>query len=159
MNATTTIRNTLTLLALTVLMIVAMAGCEGRPTIFPNPDPQLRKTSTQLAADAAKRHPYPADAPRVKQTQVRAQVAYSLNRLEVLNFSGSDWDGVEVWVNRKYVCYLPTMQAGKLKEVHFPMLYDDTGRYFPFDNRKERVESVELYRDGTVNEIVCGIAD
>src|SRR5688572_25257157 len=100
MNATTTIRNTLTMLALAMLMLAAMAGCEGRPTIFPNPDPTLRKSSTELAADAAKRQ-YPADAPRVKQTNARAQVAYTLNRLEVLNFSGADWDGVEVWVNRK----------------------------------------------------------
>src|SRR5688500_4225302 len=159
MNATTTIRSTLTMLVLAVLLLATMAGCEGRPTVFPNPDPQLRKTSTQLAADAARRHPYPAEAPRVKQNQARAQVAYSLNRLEVLNFSGADWDGVEVWVNRKYVCYVPRMQNGKLKEVHFPMLFDESGKYFPFDNTKVRIESVELYRAGTVNEIVCGIAD
>jgi hypothetical protein len=139
--------------------LAGMAGCEGRPTLFPNPDPNLRHTSTELAADSARRFPYKADAPHAKEAKARAQVGYSLNRLEVVNFTGQDWDDVEVWVNRKYVCHVPKMETGKLKEVHFPMLFDEKGTYFPFDNLKTRVETVELYRNGTLYEIVCHNAD
>ena len=140
---------------LTAALLVAfgaalIVGCQGRPTLFPNPDPSLRKTSTQLAADAARRFPYKADAPHAVETSARAQVAYSLNRLEVVNFSEEDWSDVEVWVNRRYVCHVPRMESRKLKEVHFPMLYDDTGAYFPFDNKEMRIETVELFRDGTM---------
>lgn len=131
-----------------------LTGCQGRPTLFPNPDPSLRKTSTQLAADAARRFPYKADAPHAVESSARAQVAYSLNRLEVLNFSDEDWSDVEVWVNRKYVCHVPKMESRKLKEVHFPMLYDETGAYFPFDNKQTRVETVEIFRDGTMYALI-----
>ena len=127
-----------------------LVGCQGRPTLFPNPDPSLRKTSTQFAADAARRFPYKADAPHAVENSARAQVAYSLNRLEVVNFSEEDWSDVEVWVNRRYVCHVPKMESRKLKEVHFPMLYDDTGAYFPFDNKRMLVETVEIFRDGTM---------
>ena len=136
-----------------------IAGCQGRPTLFPNPDPTLRKTSTQLAADSARRFPYKAEAPHAVEESARAQVAYSLNRLEVVNFSDEDWSDVEVWVNRKYVCHVPRMESRKLKEVHFPMLYDETGTYFPFDNKETRVETVELFRDGTMYDVTVKPAD
>ena len=136
-----------------------LAGCQGRPTLFPNPDPTLRKTSTQLAADSARRFPYKAEAPHAVETSARAQVAYSLNRLEVVNFSDEDWSDVEVWVNRKYVCHVPRMESRKLKEVHFPMLYDEAGAYFPFDNKQTRVETVEIFRDGTMYAVTVKPAD
>ena len=136
-----------------------LAGCQGRPTLFPNPDPTLRKTSTQLAADSARRFPYKAEAPHAVESGARAQVAYSLNRLEVVNFSDEDWSDVEVWVNRKYVCHVPRMESRKLKEVHFPMLYDETGAYFPFDNKQTRVETVEIFRDGTMYAVTVKPAD
>lgn len=146
-------------LALATLGLAALVGCEGTPTLFPNPDPNLRHTSTELAADAAKRFPYKAEAPRAREDKARAQVKYSMNRLEIVQFTGQDWDDVEVWVNRTYVCYVPKMQDRKLKEVHFPMLFNEKGNKFPFDNSKVRVERVEVLRDGTIYEVTSQVAE
>jgi hypothetical protein len=162
MLTTTTTKTTIARRLTTAFLAASVAllvGCQGRPTLFPNPDPTLRKTSTQLAADAARRFPYKAEAPHETAVNARAQVAYSLNRLEVVNFSGEEWTDVEVWVNRKYVCHVPKMEDRKLKEVHFPMLYDETGAYFPFDNKQTRVETVELFRDGTVYSLTVKPTD
>ena len=147
------------ILAAAVFGTGMLVGCEGQPTVFPNPDKSLRKSATQFAADAAKRHPFKADAPLLKEPKARAQVAYSLNRVEIVNFTEEDWSDVEVWVNRKYVCHIPKMESRKLKEVHFSMLFDDQGKFFPFDNKKMRVEKVEVYRGGKVYEIVSHNAD
>lgn len=137
------------------LAALLAAGCADRPTLVPNPDPNLRKTRSELSADAAQRFPYKANAPRSFEPRARAQVGYVVNRLEIVNFSGQDWQDVEVWVNGRYVCHVPRMEDRQLKEVHFPMLYDEDGRTFPTDNRRQRVEKVELYRDGTLYSIVC----
>src|SRR5262245_42887010 len=108
----------------TVLMLVGLlAGCAGRASILPNPDPELRKNSAQLAADAAKRFPYKADAPRGGQASGRAQVGYWADRLEVANLSDGDWTDVEVWVNQKYVCHAPKIEKGKLVVLFFPMIF------------------------------------
>lgn len=136
-----------------LVAVIMLAGCQGRPTIFPNPDPSLRKTSTQFAADAARRFPYRADAPREQYALARVLVAYGVNRIEVVNFSGEDWSDVEVWVNRKYVCHVDQLPDRKLKEIHFPMLFDENGAYFPLDNNKVRIESVELYKGGKMLQV------
>jgi hypothetical protein len=140
-------------------IVLVAGGCSGRPTLFGNPDPALRKTSTELAADAAKRFPYRGDAPRMQETRARAQVGYSLNRVEVVNFSNEDWQDVEVWVNGTYVCYVPKMESRKLKEIHFPMLFNERGQSFPMDNKQVRVEKVEIFRAGRLHEVVCHNAD
>lgn len=145
--------------ALMVLGAWVLPGCS-QPTLFPNPDPSLRKTKAELEADAAKRA-YKADAPRAAEPKARAQVGYMLNRLEVVNFTDEDWSDVEVWVNGKYVCYVPKMESRKLKEIHFPMLYDANGKPFPMNGgiRERLVRKVELYREGTMYEVVCHNAD
>jgi hypothetical protein len=153
----TTVAIAWTAVALTISS--ALVGCQGRPTLFANPDPSLRKTSTEFAADSAKRFPYKQAVPRVREEKARAQAAYDLNRLEVVNFSGKDWEGVEVWVNRKYVCYVPKLEDRKLKEVHFPMLFDESGKYFPMDNKRVRVEKVELFHAGVMHEVIVHNAD
>jgi hypothetical protein len=130
----------------------AVAGCN-QPTVFQNPDPQLRHTLSDFRADAQRRFPYKFDTPRVREDQARAQIEYGLNRLDVVNFSGSDWHDVEVWVNRQYVCYVPVMEDRKLKRIDFPMLMDLYGVHFPLDNRKEVVRSVELLKDGQFHEV------
>jgi hypothetical protein len=141
------------------LVLLPAGGCANRPTLFANPDPNLRKTRDELAADASTRFPFKEHLPQAKEVKARAEAAYLLNRLEVVNFTGQDWTNVEVWVNRQYVCFVPVMEDRKLKEIHFPMLYDGAGRHFPMDNRQVRVEKVEILRDGTLYEIVCKPAD
>jgi hypothetical protein len=146
-------------LCATAILCGALAGCGDQPTLFANPDPELQHTNKEWQGEAQAHFPYKSDAPHEKEAKVRAQVGYDLNRLEVVNFTGKDWDDVEVWVNRRYVCHLPKLQDRQLKEVHFSMLYDAVGNTFPWDNSKVRVEKVELYHDGTMYDIVCHNAD
>ncbi|HEY7086669.1 MAG TPA: hypothetical protein VH518_01190 [Tepidisphaeraceae bacterium] len=142
-----------------LVLIGLLAGCAGRASILPNPDPDLRKNSSQLAADAAKRQPYKADAPRGGQASGRAQVGYWADRLEVANLSDGDWNDVEVWVNQKYVCHVPKIEKGKLVVLFFQMIFDDAGNSFPTDNSKTRVDLVELYKDGKMYDMKTQLAD
>ena len=153
------LKTTLTISA-AALAATLSTGCvhDGGPTLFPNPDPNLRMTSEQFAANAAKRV-YPASARKAKEPKARAQAAYSLNRLEVVNFTGEAWRDVEVWVNGTHVCHVPVMEDRKLKEVHFPMLFDQNGNNFPLDNKRVRVNRVEVFRNGVLYELVCHNAD
>ncbi len=86
-------------------------------------------------------------------------MGYTLKRVEIVNFTGQDLEDIEVWVNRRYVCYVPKMQDRQLKEIHFPMLYDEQGKTFHIDKDNVRVEKVELFKDGKLYEIVCHSAD
>jgi hypothetical protein len=138
---------------------ITTAGCAGRPSLLPNSDPALRKTSTQFAADAAARHPYKADAPRGGEIPSRAAVGYTLNQLDVINLSPEDWDDVEIWVNQKYVVHIPRMQKNKTETIPFQMLYDDKGNYFPTDNSKILVKKVEVYKDGKMFDIPARLGD
>src|SRR5262245_58971313 len=112
-----------------LLLIAGLAvGCAGRASVLPNPDPQLRKSSAQLAADAAKRSPYKVDAPRGGEAVARAQVGYWADRLEVANLSDTDWQHVEVWVYRKYVCHIQNMKSNGPDEVlFFQNVFGDAG--------------------------------
>jgi hypothetical protein len=145
-----------------LLVMVAMTligGCAGRAELLPNPDPTLRKTAAQFAADAAIRHPYKSDAPRGGEAMARAQVGYSLNRVELVNLSDTEWNDVEVWVNQSYVVFLTRMEPGRLKRLPFQMLYNERGQHFPLNNRKVLVERVELYRDGRMYNVPLQLAD
>jgi hypothetical protein len=137
--------------------IVALAGCAGRPSVLPNPDKELRRSSSQFAADAAKRHPYKSDVPQGGEAPARAQVGYMLDRIEVVNLSNEDWNDVEVWVNQQYVVAVPTMQPGQLKVLNFQMIYDEKGNYLPTD--KVRVNKLQLLRDGTMYDVRVQLAD
>ena len=143
------------------LALAAVCGCTDRPTIFDNPDPNLRLSSSELRGDALARFPYKEEAPKAHEIKARAQVAYQLNRMEVVNFSEADWDDVEVWVNHKYVCHVPKMQRGQLKEIHFPMLFDEKGNSFPMNSNKGEmlVRSVEILRDGKMYQLTVEAAD
>lgn len=144
-----------------MLLVGAMmlVGCAGRPSLIPNPDPALRKSSSEFAADAAKRFPYKADAPHGGEAVARSQVGYMLNRLDMSNLSDEDWMDVEIWVNQAYVVHLPAMEKGKLKRIPFQMLFNDQGQYFPLDNHQVLVERVQVYRDGVMYDIPNVIAD
>lgn len=143
------------LLATTLLL----AGCADRPSILPNSDPNLRKTNAQFAADAAKRFPYKSDAPRGGPAEARAQVGYTLDQIEIVNLSKEPWADVEVWVNQKYVVFIPLMQPGVLKKLDFEMLFDDKGASFPTDNSKVLVNKVEIYRGGKMYDVTVKLGD
>jgi len=137
-----------------------LAGCEGRPGLIPNSDPALNKTSTQFAADAARRFPYPAD-PNGGTASGRAEIDLMLTRLQILNSSDEDWNDIDIWVNHSYVCHVPSIPKGKLKveTVQFQMLYDVKGDYFATDNGQHPVTSVEMRRGGKTYQIPIVMAD
>ena len=143
-------------------LAAVMTGCAGRPSIFPNSDPALRKTSTEFAVDAARRFPYKADAPQGGDAIGRAQVGYMVHTIEIANNSADTWKNVEVWVNQKYVVFVPQMPPHILKSLPFQMFYDDQGHYFPTENRKENdtlVKKVEIYTDGKMYNVQLQLAD
>ena len=104
-------------------------------------------------ADAAVRHPYKTDAPRGGEAVARSEVGYSLNRLDLINLSQEEWQDVEVWVNQKYVVFLPKVEPSRLKIINFQMLYDGKGNYFPLDNKKVMVSKVEVLKDGKMYDV------
>lgn len=138
-----------------------LAGCAGRAQLWPNSDPALRRTSTQFAADAAKRFPYKADAPRGGTAIGRAQVGYTLNKIEILNNSDQDWNDVEVWINKAYVVHLPVLKAraDKVTTIPFQAIFNDQGQSFPTDNSKILVNKVEVYYGGKMYDVPSQMAD
>ena len=93
----------------------------------------------------------------------RAQVGYGLDTIQVVNLSAEDWDNVELWVNRKFVVFVPKIEAGgqRAKTLNFQMFYDDRGHYFPLDNRSPNrmVQQLEMVRGGRVYTIPVRLAD
>jgi hypothetical protein len=148
-------------LAVVVGCVAMFAGCAGRAEIFPNSEHALRKTSAEFAADAAKRFPYKADAPRGGEAAGRAQVGYSVNKLEIENLGDDDWDDVEVWVNKSYVVWLPKLKArpGKVTAIPFQAIFNQDGHSFPTDNKVTRINSVEVYHDGKMYDVRTQLAD
>lgn len=149
------------LFAWVMMMAVAavLVGCSGRPTALPHPDPALRKSSAEFAADAAKRFPYPADAEQGGTAVGRAQVGYTLNVLEIVNLSSEPWTDVDVWVNRSYVVHVPKMEPNRLVRLPFQMIFNDKGQYFPLKNNKMLINRVELVQGGKVYEMPFQLAD
>jgi len=139
-------------------LVATAVGCAGRPAIYSS-DKALRKTSAEFAADAAKRQPYKADAPRGGEIAGRAQVGYMADVLEVANLSDADWDDVEIWVNKKYVVWVPKIAKGNLERLTFQMIFDDAGHSFPTDNSTVRVKNVEIYKDGKMYDMKTQLAD
>ena len=144
-----------------VIVLGLLAGCEGRPSLLPNSDPNLRKTSTQFASDAAKRFPYPAGAEKAGPAQGRAQVDLMMAELQVLNYDSQDWTDIDLWVNRSYVVHIPRLSKAKEKveTINFTMLYDAQGHSFSTDGGKNPMKDVEIVRDGKVYQIPLALAD
>ena len=144
------------------VLVLLLAGCSGRPSLIPNSDPSLRKSSAQFSADAAKRHPFKFDLPAAGEAQGRAQVGYGVDAVEVVNLSNEDWNDVEIWVNRTHVVHVPKIKAGRGRTttLNFQMLFDANGHYFPVDNsRRERmVRQIEVVRNGQVYTIPFKLA-
>jgi hypothetical protein len=144
------------------LLIVAgnLVGCAGRVAILPNSDKTLRQSPAQFASEAAKR-PYRIDLPSGGDAEARAQVAYEVDQIQIVNLAEEDWTDVEIWVNRKYVVHVPRIEAGKkrVKTLTFLMLYDDQGNPFPSNNRKQMIKELEMVKDGTKYTIPLVLAD
>jgi len=138
-----------------------LGGCAGRGEILPNSEKALRRTSAEFAADAAKRFPYKAEAPRGGAAVARAQVGYSVNKVEIVNNGDEDWEDVEVWVNKSYVVWLPRLKArpGKVTAIPFQDFYNSDGHWFPTDNSKTRVNQIEVYHDGMMCDVKMQLAD
>ena len=138
-----------------------LGGCEGRPGLVPNSDPALNRTSTQFAADAAKRFPYPSTLPRGGTADGRAEVDVMLTRLQILNSSDEDWNNIEIWVNQSYVCHIPSIPKGKQKveTIGFEMLYNANGDYFSTSGGKNPINLVEMKRNGKLYQLPIVLAD
>ena len=150
-----------TLLMTATLTLGILAGCEGRPDLFPNSDANLQRTSTQFAADAAKRFPFPDSAPAGGTADGRVAVDLMLNRIQILNSSPEDWKEIDIWVNRSHVCHVPIIPKGKEKveTINFAMLYNAKGDYFTTQGGKTPVNRVEMLRDGKLYTIPLRLAD
>jgi hypothetical protein len=146
-----------------VMSLLLAAGCAGRPSLLPNSDPTLNKTSAQFAADAAKRQPFNSGLPAGGPAKGRAQVGYGLDTVQVVNLSDQDWDNVELWINRKFVVFVPKIPAHgqRAKTLNFQMFYDDRGHFFPTDNRtpERMIQTLEMVRGGQVYTIPVKLAD
>src|SRR5215213_6232436 len=136
-----------------LLASLVAAGCSQRAWWTPPSDPALRKKTFEFKADAAKRFPYKADAPRGGEADARAEVGYMLDQISLVNLSKEEWTDVDICVNKGYVVYLPKMEPGKLKRINFQMLFNDQGKNFPLDNRKTLVEKVEILRGGKMYDV------
>jgi hypothetical protein len=140
-------------------MVAAMVGCAGRPQIIPSDDPTLRKTSTEFAADAAKRFPYKSDAPSGGDIRSRAEIGYMFNRVELANLSGEDWNDVDVWINQSYVVHLTSLKNNQDRSIAFQMFYDDSGHYYPTSGENRIVKKIELCKDGKMYTVPVQTAD
>ena len=154
-------------IGLGLLGLALVCGCDstGRPVFMRNPDAALRKETTEFAADAAKRFPYKADAPKgeAKDAPARALVSYApMNRLDVVNLSDKEYENLELWVNRTHVVFVPLM-PGKDKlsptQIDFKMLYDEKGKPFAITKEVPRVETVELFMNGKMYPVAVQMAD
>ncbi len=144
------------------LTLAGVVGCSGRASLFPNPDPGLRKPMEKFSADAAKRFPYKGDAPKgdIKESPARAEVAYDyLKQINVENLSDTEYTDIEIWINHKYVVYVPKMEPKVLKRLDFKMLFDDNGNYFSFSKDMPHVDHVEMLKDGKIYDMPVQLAD
>jgi hypothetical protein len=149
----------LTLSAAIVVCLGLFVGCSGRTALIPVSDPDLKKTSSEFAADAAKRT-YPANVPNGGKAEALADVDYGVfNRMQISNLSDEVWSDMELWVNEKYVVALNNWPGKTLKKVNFAMLYDRDGKMFPTNNKDVRVQKIELLRGGKMYTVPSKLAD
>ena len=79
--------------------------------------------------------------------------------MDIVNFSDEDWNNVEIWVNQKYVVFLPRMTSKTLQTIAFTMMYDADGSPFPADNLRTLVKTIEIYRDGKLWDVPVRLPD
>ena len=138
-----------------VAAFLALGGCvEGTPTILPNADADFHKTSTQFAADAAKRS-YEADAPKADVTIARAQFNLMEKQFDMANLTNWDWKNIEVWVNQRYVLMVPYFAKNSGEALNFQMFYDQDGHHFSTNFGGNPVKSLQIYADGKMYDVVA----
>jgi hypothetical protein len=137
-------------------LVFGLAGCvsDGSPSLIANPDPNLNKTSAELAADAAKRH-YEADAPKGDTGEARAQYELMTKRLDLVNLSKADWSDVEIWINHEYVLFVPQMKQAEDKTLDFTLFYDQDGHHFETKKGENPLKTVEVYKDGKMYDVTA----
>lgn len=136
------------LLALSCVSMSMFAGCVDNAVLIPSSDAALNKTSAAYASDAKASFPYPADLQRSNEIDARAEIGYMVNAINLVNFSGKDWENIEIWINKSYVLPLPRFETGKTKRMSFKLFYNDQGVYLPL--KGSMIESVEIKKDGTL---------
>jgi len=139
------------------LSILAL-GCAGRPSIIPNTDPALRKTSAWFAADAVKRFPFPSTQPFAGAWNGRADVDVMRDVVQIANFADEQLTDVDVWINRAYVVHVPKIEANKdgkpgTRTLDFQMFFNEKGESFPTDNDKYPVNNVDILSGGSLYSI------
>jgi hypothetical protein len=145
---------------ITAALCAVICGCTTRPSFISNADPALRKSKSEFAADAAKRH-YESDASRAGNANGGAEIDYGVHHLSLVNSSSQDWNNVEIWVNQKYVIMIPKIpaDAARAEVVGFDLIFDPQGESFPMDSAKTPITSVEMYTDGKMYTLMTQLAD
>jgi hypothetical protein len=135
---------------------LALTGCmgDGRPTLLPVADSNLRKSSAEFAADAARRT-YEADAPKSNLTIARAQYNLMESQFDVANLTNWDWKNIEVWVNQKYVVSVPQFARNSGEALNFQLFYDNDGHHFDTHWGGNPVKSLQIYADGKMYDVVA----
>jgi len=132
------------------VVLLALAGCHNA-TWLPNTDGALNKPAKEFAADATSRFPYPADAPRGGEFKARAEVGYDANVINLANFSGGTLTDVELWVNKQYVIFLPSVEQGRAKFIPFKVIYNDKNEHLPESG--VYVDTLEIKVGGTMYDV------
>jgi hypothetical protein len=142
-----------------LVVVGLMVGCNNRPGVFPNSDPALTKKPAEFSADAANRHPMKTNLPDAGPADGIARIDYTIEFIQLTNLSDTDWTNVEVWVNKKYVVFVPKIEAGKLRTLFFGMFYDGRGHTIPpaVDNQP-RIQSVQMLRNGAWYDVPMVLA-
>ncbi len=143
-------------LAVGVLLAI---GCQKRATVFPNSDPALNRTSQAFADDAKSRQPFKTELATGTKADGVARLDYTLEVIQLTNLSPETWENIEVWVNGKYVVYVPKIEAGRLRTLSFKMFYDGAGNTIPpSKNSSPRVQTVQILHNGTITTVPMKIA-
>ena len=149
--------------------VAAGVGCKERAAGWqPNSEASLRKTPSELKANARARFPYPSDAPRGGDLRARAEIGYMWNVINLVNYSQQTWTDCEVWVTavgtsaqagnnqpsaaeQQYVVFLPKIEPNKAVRIGFKLLYNEKGEHLPEDGAM--ISKIELKKDGTLYDV------
>ncbi|HTW94497.1 MAG TPA: hypothetical protein VMD30_06880 [Tepidisphaeraceae bacterium] len=142
---------------LAVGMTCSLLACDSM-YVFTNSDAALRKSPTQFAADAAKRH-YEADALTTEDSGARAQYDLTIRSINITNLTDSDWSDAEIWVNHQYVVYLPSFEGRTDKTISFGMFFDQSGNKFDTEGGRNPLKSLEIFRDGKMYSVPFSLTE
>ncbi len=147
-----------------ILTTLVSAGCAQRPSIIPNSDPALNKKTAEFSADAVNRHPIKSDLPKAGAADGVAAINYTAETVQLANLSGESWENLEVWINGKYVVFVPKVEPGKLRTLNFSMFFDGRGNAIPKATKEQkelspRVASVQVLRNDAWYDMPLKLAD